>query len=253
MRTSLSSPPSRAAAAIAGILLLAVTAAAGADTVASSSAFGESVSLQILPLLGSPIHVNSGPLPAVTGTNPASHAQLASISVSAPALGTLLQTGILQVNAAALFPGTELVSGDAVVNTLQLRVAGGLPLLTLNADTLHSTAQIAGGCNDGAVTTGSANLTNVVLGGPLGLGLQVAANPPPNTVLLNVAGIRVVLNEQIPLTGSFPFGIAVNALHISLTSVPLGLSLLSGDIILAHAEAELQCTGGDGGGGGPTQ
>src|SRR5262245_45412999 len=97
------------------LLGLLVSASYGAST-AQSSAYGEYVNLHILPVLGSPIVVTSGPLPVTAGTAPPPYSgsnQVASAIVSAAGLGTLLQTGILTVHAASGVPNTNAVSADA--------------------------------------------------------------------------------------------------------------------------------------------
>ncbi|HXO20155.1 MAG TPA: choice-of-anchor P family protein [Thermoanaerobaculia bacterium] len=226
----------------APLLLALAPPVALAQPTATSYAYGESISVKLLPLLGSPIQINSGPFPAVFGANPSARAQAASVGVAAPALGTMLQTGILTATATSMHPTTGWLSADAVVDGARANVVGGLPLFWLGADTLHSSAQISGFCYFEPTASGWANLTNAAVGGPLGLGLSVPLDPPPNTVLLQVAGIRVVLNEQTFVTTNYFNSVAVNALHITLNALPVSaLGVLSGDIILAHSEAVLAC------------
>jgi len=100
------------AAVAAALALFTWTTAARAQNQAGSSAFAESVSLQVLPLLGSPVQVSSGPLPAVAGSAPPAYnltGELASIRVAAPALGTLLETDLLTVDAASTEPDADQV------------------------------------------------------------------------------------------------------------------------------------------------
>jgi uncharacterized repeat protein (TIGR01451 family) len=228
-----------------GVAQLFAIGPAGAQSAAASSAFGESISLSVLPLLGSPVRVTSGPLPFVGGTAPAPYAlsnQLASIAVAAPGLGTVLTTKLLTVHASSPLPAAGQATADATVDDLYLRLAGALPLLTVKATTLHSFAQLSGACSGAPDASGSASLTNVRLGGSLGLGLTLPINPAPNTVLINLAGIRVVLNEQILAQSGDTRTLTVNALHISIQALPaIGLGLLSSDVVISQAKASLTC------------
>ncbi len=229
-------------------------AASAADT-AASAAYGESITVHLVPLLGGGITVASGPLPVAAAiASPATDVSntAVSVSVSTPATGQILATGVLIARAAATPPSGAAATADATVDHLDAAVLGALPLLTLSADVVRATAN--GGCASGTPASGGTVLTNLRFGGALGLGLVPPTSLPPNTVLLNAAGVRVVLNEQIPtVVDGFP-GIAVNAIHISLDALPLGLTLATGDIVIAHAEAAIACdgSGGSGGGGGPT-
>jgi len=229
------------------VLLLALAASrpsAAQNGLASSSAFGESVSVQVLPVLGSPVQITSGPLPYVSGSAPPAYSltgQLAVVQVASPQLGLLLQASLLQVDAAAQEPATDQVSADATVAHVQLEIAGLLPALGLGAQAVSSSAQIVGPCDSQPVATGSTVLVGVQLSGPLGLGLSVQSRPAPNTVLLNAAGIRVVLNEQILSSDGTATDLTVNAVHVSVQELPVGLSLLSGDIILSQSHAHLAC------------
>ena len=243
---SLASPRFPFYAAFAALLLMSVVVprAVWAQTTATSSALGESLTVHVLPLLGSPVNVASGPLPTVSGSAPAAynlHDQVASVNASGAVglLGSvLLRTGIIEVNAASLLPTTDQVTSDATVNNLNLGLLG---LLTVGAGTVHSTASI-NGCAAGPAVAGSANITGGTVGGTLGLGLNLLANPNPNTVLLNVLGIKVVLNEQIATTSGNTHNLTVNAIHISLNVLNgLGLGALSGDIVVAQAKASLTC------------
>ena len=85
------------------------------------------------------------------------------------------------------------------------------------------------------VLTGSSNLSGVALSGLLA-GLSVAANPAPNTVLLNLLDVKITLNEQIVVGNQ----VTVNAIHFTLNNALLtGLGLLSGDITIAQSVATM--------------
>jgi len=219
--------------------------AVNAASLGASSAYGESVDLHLLPLLGAGIPITSGPLPTRSGSAPPAYdltQQVASVVVSSPLLGTVLQTGIFKAHAASTLPGQDSATGNAEVNNLSLRLAGVLPLLTLTADTVVSNAAATGPCTGAPTATGGTTLTNVVLGGPLGVGIAVPVHPSPNFVLLNLQGIRVVLNEQIATGTGLARGLTVNAIHVTVTnSVLAGLGVLSGDVTIAQSHADLFC------------
>lgn len=239
----------RRCAALAVAVLCGLSGAALAQTAGGSSAFGESISIQVLPLLGSPITVSSGPIPAVAGSAPAEYSlsgSLASVTVSSPALGTVLQAGLLDVDASSGIPATPSASADATVAEAQLALGTLLvPILGLSAQAVASSALVSGPCEAGAEaqTTGTTTLTAVQIIGPLGIHLSVPIQPPANTVLLNAAGLRVVLNEQVVDFDGTNTILTVNAIHISVDALPVpGLGVLAADIILSHSQAEVNCS-----------
>jgi uncharacterized repeat protein (TIGR01451 family) len=218
----------------------------GAQAQLSGSAFGEQVSLTVAPLLGGPVQVASGPLPQVSRTSTSAFSasdQLASVGVSTPLTGSILSTGLLTVTTAATTSSaTSEVVSTSGINGANLQVVGLLPLLTLGADEIRSSARLTG-CGAATVSTGTTNLVNARLGGTLGLGLSVLANPAPNTVLLNLLGIRLVLNEQLPSQNGNQRTLVVNAVHLSLNALPLtALGLLTGEVILGQSRAQSSCT-----------
>jgi hypothetical protein len=237
----------RRAAALTVAALLGLSGAALAQTAGSSSAFGESISIDVLPLLGSPIVVSSGPLPAVAGSAPAAYSlngELASITVASPALGTVLQTGLLDVDAASSVPDSAAASADATVANVQLVLGALVPVLRLGAEAVGSSAEVSGPCEAGAQaqTSGATTLAAAQLTGPLGLSVSLLAQPAPNTVVLDQAGLRVVLNEQIVAFDGVNTSLTVNAVHVSIDALPVaGLGALTADIILSQSKAQLTC------------
>jgi hypothetical protein len=224
------------------LALSARPALAQTPATAGSSAYGEWINLQVLPLLGGPVQVLSGPLPVVSGTAPASFdtsSDLASIGVTCSPLGKLLQTGLLQVDASSQAPNAPVAEADATIAAVNARIAGILSLLGLTADAVSSRAFLSCPCVVGkAVVTGSSVLANARLNG-----LAVDARPAPNTVLLDLVGLRVVLNEQIfTVTPDGQTDFTVNAVHVSLHGMACeGVGLISGDIVLAQSHAHMAC------------
>jgi uncharacterized repeat protein (TIGR01451 family) len=222
-----------------------MVATSWAQTVASSSAYGERVSLNLLPLLGQGVQVSSGPLPGIAGSSPPAYdrdANAASASVSLAGGGEILRTGVLNVEADA---AGNSVSARSLVNGLELDLVPSLPLLrllTLDAGTVRSSATIEGACGSLAAT-GSTQILQGDVGGVVAGGIALPENPAPNTVLLNLLGVRIILNEQIHSgDGVNERSLTVNAIHVQLqNSVLSGLGVLSGDIVIGHVEAHRAC------------
>lgn len=223
---------------------------------ADSSAFGESVDLTA-DTTGGIVTVTSGPLPQVAGTAPPNYNlsdSAASASASSATLGgEVLGTGVLTVTASSDVAAT-FVDATSTVDDLDLRVVPDLAalLLSLTADTVASRAEVMGSCDSGLVATGTTTLANANVAGDAadtaGATGAVTAAPAPNTVLLDAAGIRVVLNEQLVSgNGTDSSAITVNAIHISFDAValePLSPTgrILDGDIIVAQSQARFRCS-----------
>ncbi len=227
--------------------LILFAGTASAQTSGSSEAYGASVQANLVPLLGGGIPISLGPLPVASGAAPGPYDESdteASILLSTGLTGQILATGLLEASAASGIPGDTETSASAVVDGLDLRIVGSLltKLLTLSATTVGSTAVVDGAC--GALTAlGTSVIENAQVGGLLGVGLTVPSDPTPNFVLLDALGIRIVLNEQSTTgNGSTSRGISVNAIHVELDVSLLGIGALSGDIVLGHSEAEVQCS-----------
>ena len=220
---------------------------AQAQTTANSSAFGESIQLNLVPWLGGGLHVANGPWPQVSGTAPAVYAKNAnavSAQVSALLLGQILQTRVLDVNASASLTSGNQSRASATVNDAGLRLGGAFSPLNLNAAVLRTSAAISGTCGSFAAA-GSTDIANATVGGNFGVSPPVSIHPAPNTVLLNLAGIKVILNEQlVGGDGTTSRSLTVNAVHVRLqNSLLSGLGLLSGDIVIAQSQAAAQCAG----------
>ena len=231
--------------ALAGLLVLLILPAAALGQ-GSSSAYGTSVNLSLKPPLLPAVGIAAGPLATVSGSAPPPYTlsdSVASVLVSAPALGTLVATGVIDVDASSDVPNGPTTDASAVVHDLGLNVVGLLSVLSIDADTVQSTATVQGTCGIALNASGTTNIVNAVVGGSKGAGLSIAANPAPNTELLNVAGIRVVLNEQIPSgNGVTTAGITVRAIHVVLANLSLGtIGGLTGDIVIGESVASVNC------------
>lgn len=229
---------------LAGALFATVAASAvWGQAVGAARAFGEEIHLDLQPLLGVGVHVSSGPLPVAQG-NPSPFSQqasLASASLSLGPYGEVLRTGFLINRVDSTADGTT--SASSTLNALRLSLVPLQPLLTLRAAEVRSKAEVHGTCGSALTASGSTALVNASAGGILGLGLHLAANPAPNTVLLNLLGVRLVLNEQ--LTGGdgiLTRSLTVNAIHLSIHNALLAaIGGLSGDVVISHSEVSLDC------------
>lgn len=206
-------------------------------TAGESSAYGEFVDLIVTPHLGVAASVTSGPVPTVSGTAPAPY-DLTNSALSA-SVPPFLSTGLLTVNASSdvdSLSGSRNTSADATVNDLSVDLSVLLSSLGigLTATSVQSTAAVSGdfGAFSGVGTTTFEGLT---LNGVA----SILSTPAPNTVLLDLPGLTVTLNEQIindNLPGSY--GMEVNAVHVSFDDfLAPNLSLVSGDVILSHSQA----------------
>lgn len=232
----------------ATIFALSHVGVAAAQTTGESAAFGASVQLNLVPLLGGGIPITLGEQPSAGGSAPPAYnigpIDSASLSVSNGLTGQILSTGVVSVSAASSVPDETGAVATATINDLDTQLVGALiaELLTIGATTVQSTASIEGDC--GALTaSGGAVFEDAQIGGVIGGGQAIPDNPQANLVLLDTLGIRVVVNEQIVTgDGVLTRGLEVNALHISIDVSLLGIGALSGDIVLGHSEAAVECS-----------
>ena len=232
---------------------------AHAATTISSSAFAVTANLTLLGLAG----VSVGPFASASGTAPPVYSfseQIASANetLNLGVLGAVgvqqrLATGILRAMAASQFPPTQVGAPRAGADNLSMALGtvflGGFTnVLTIGASEVVSRSTVSG--NGGASATGFTSLAGLVLSGTAlgGLAINGSAfvNPDPNTVLFQLgvgptATLRIVLNEQTPLGRQTPTsaGISTNAIRMILNSFSIGGGLLSGDVIIAHSQAQI--------------
>jgi len=228
--------------AILGTLLaLAGAAAATAQASGASDAFGLSATIH-----AGPVAAIVQPTPAASGQAPPAydrHGAVATASVSAPGLGTLATTGVLQVSAASTLPSPTAGSAAATLDNLGLVAATAV---RLDADTVASTASAGGACGGALDAVGTTTIEHgrLTVSMPVPTVVDLAAQPAPNTTVFNQLGVRVVLNEQVASPGATSASISVNAVHVYLTNAALLGNLLNGDVIVSHAAASLACAQG---------
>jgi hypothetical protein len=148
--------------------------------------------------------------------------------------------------------GTEELLGAGLSLTSTLLHA--VPVLGLSLSTTDLVSTATAGYNSVTgkfYTSGGANIAGLkITSGLLGLvggSLTVADNPGMNTTIVNLATIKIILNEQISSVVNTPGGkgttngasMTTNAIHIYLTDFLLGGKLVTGDIILGHSFASI--------------
>ena len=152
-------------------------------------------------------------------------------------IGQHLGTNVLTTNANGTSTGAEATS---TVNNFTLGIAGLTSLLGINATTIQSYSQAnsVGGLDaSGSTTIEGLNFGGTILGSLL-LDGSLYVNPNPNTVLVDLLGLTIILNEQTSIgDGISGLGIGTNAIHIGFNNFALGTGILNGDIIIGHTEA----------------
>lgn len=216
---------------------------------ASSSAYAlgaqETVTAPLIPN----VNVTVGPVAATSGSAPPSYNvsnSVASVTESAAlvgnplSVGQNLNTGLLTSNSTGSATGAQ---ATATVDNASLGIGGVLFLpnyFNLAATTVQSFSQAnsVGGLDaSGSTTIEGLTVSGTALGS-LFIDGSLFVNPDPNTILLNIAGLKIILNEQILSgDGTTGIGIATNAIHASFTNFPVGVGLTNGDIVIGHTQA----------------
>ena len=231
---------------------------------ATSSAFGVFVDLNVDPPIFPSASLDLGPVGSVSGAAPPDFANsggVASIDADFSIVSSVpldvdanLSTGVIVTNASGSITPPAFASSDSTINGFSFTFVAD-PLIgpdvlvgSILATTIQSSADVSG--TFGALTrTGDTTIEGLAIDGVLGtllanlgLDLSLAVNAAPNTLLLDVAGVQVIVNEQI-LAGNLSntAGITTNALRVSFdTFTADGFGLLDGDIILAQSVAFIE-------------
>ena len=237
-------------------LPFAMTAPAHAAMVIDSSAYGLSSTLSA----ANTVLVNVGPLAATGGSAAPAYAHTAGLAtinqnLSLAGFGLLsvrekLRTGVVHSTASSPFPVTPTGTASATINdldvglTTQALLAPLLSVLNVSADTIVSTSSVS--AVGGLSAFGSSTIEGLDVGGlSLALGglfldSSLYVNPNANTVLVDLLGLRIVLNEQTHTgNGVSDIGIATNALRLTFDDFLLGGKLVSGDVIVGHSQASI--------------
>lgn len=240
-----------AAATAASVLALTAIPASAAVTMVSSSARGVYVDLSIGTIVGATI----GPIAAVSGTAPAPYdlnATVLSLDQSLD-LGTgitgllsqTLSTGVITSDAESPFPVDDSGRGYSNIEDLSLGLATQLLFLPpVNVLALGLSSITSETVFNGTSLVGNSELLGLTLTAlilPIDIDGSLFVNPDPNTVLIDLLGLRVVLNEQIYTSNTVGIttteSLVTTALRITYSDFLIGGRLLNGDIYLAQSEA----------------
>lgn|GEM_PF-1768933 len=247
--------------AMAVVLLATVTTGlANAAPVGASDAYGLGADLGVLGF----VSVSAGPIGQASGTSPGAYDNSntllsvnQSLALSSNVLGSFsqgLNTGVINTNANSSIPGSTQAAASSQISDLNLGLIFeplNLPLpltvLGLTASTISSSSEVVD--SGGLIATGDTQIEGLGLSTDvlslLGIDLGLAVNPDPNTVLVDLLGLRIVLNEQISNdVGGTGLGLETNAIHISfddfgLSVLGLDPQILNGDIYVGHTYAEV--------------
>ena len=241
-------------AVLATLSLSLLTTPALAQTASSS---GHALSASQTVRVGGAVtaNVNIAPVAATSGSAPpdynvtntvASVNQSTVLTTGLSGLTERVQTGLLTSTSSGTATGStasatvnDLAAGVGLSVITDPRLAG---ILTIGAKTIESesVASSIGGLSASGTTT----IEGLVIGGTalgaLTIDASVFANPDPNTILLSLAGLSVILNEQIfEGDGINSFGITTNAISIKFNNFVAGTGLLNGNLIIGQSRASV--------------
>lgn len=223
--------------AAAAVLFAVASAASGGISAAS-----EGTALDVnVNLLGGGLGINVVAAHAA-GAAPASYFDSDLVlSAAASALGVAsLSTGVLTADASSDVEASSSAGqafGASQVNGLSFDIVPTIlgSLVSLDSDTIGSSALVGW---DGSQFSSNAGFViedaDLVVAG-VG-SIFIDANAAPNTVLLDLAGIRIVLNEQILTQNGDTLSLEVNAIHITVD--PL-LNVVDADVVIGHSFATM--------------
>lgn len=230
-----------AVTAAALIIACASTQSSAADALTGGSgAYGLQANVRAAVGL---VRLDTGRVAHLTDDAPASYDRsqtVATVDASALAVATV-STGIVDCQITSNIDSGEAegyCDGTAFIDDLMLRVAPGVllnpDLVRITAGTISSSAILA---MDGAdiVPIAEVNIEDAFLK-VAGVPIPIIARPLPNTVLVNAAGIRIVLNEQILTTNGDTTSFVVNAIHITVDSA---LQVVDADVVIGNSSATL--------------
>jgi hypothetical protein len=206
------------AACVAAIASMAVFTSSALADVDKVLGHAEGLSAQINPAVGPDITL--GPLAVVDMVSPPGGTGPFTDSVATANIPNVLSAGIINARTEGGNLGSHAGFATSSASVADLRVGPATsPAITATL--------IASKCtSNGDGSTGSSTLTNVRV-----LGVLVAVNPAPNTVI-PIPGVgSVTLNEQVrPTNGPGDTSIIVQAIHVRLNGV-----LGTGDIVVAES------------------
>ena len=207
----------------------------------ASEGYGLSANLS---LLGIPALVIPATAPS-QGTAPAAYNHsnsVLSLGVSVPLVGSV-NTGVLESNAFSDVDGgvgSRIAYGDGTVDDLSINLVpldNGGNVVTLTATTVSAASATLGDTGVFAAL-GDSTLENLAIN-VMGNQLNIPVDPAPNTVLFDLLGVRIVLNEQLTSVTNDDALQLKKAIHITLYNVAGLGGVVSGDIVIAHSQANM--------------
>ena len=199
---------------------IGVSPASALVTTISSMGTGLSISATVS---GIPIMV--GPAFPASGVAPPPYNVTNSGTVSLPLAGLLTD---VSASAFSPFPPAEIGTATGTASSLSFVLPTGAIDITATAISSTSTADPGG-------ATGSTTITD--LSGTIGgVPVSFSGTPSVNDTILTMAGLTVILNQQIPDTKETQ-GITTNAIAIELSN--FGPGAASGSIDIGQSEASL--------------
>ena len=242
----------RSTAGLAGAVVVAAFTLSGLSLAGPASATGVAAGGGFADSYGLSIDTTilAGSLPVKV--NPLGHA-----SSSCPPTKAAMQAQVLGGGDAAVAKVAVLTSG-AGASCTGVSPTSMAQSQVLNVDALGLAAQVA--LHADAITAisnssctgvpgGSVKVVNLTIGGskvvPDGL---VAPNTKVASPVLSLLGLTVILNEQHPTANGR--GFVVNGVHIIAAkqgaAIPVGGTVLRGDVVISHALSGVVCPGGQG-------
>jgi uncharacterized repeat protein (TIGR01451 family) len=237
----------RSTLGVATVALLVPLAIGPASPAAAATpdpgGFAEAYGLLIdATLLQGNVPVNVGPLAPVASSCPPN-----SAAKTAELIGPIGDAQVAKADVIRTGAGTDCTKVETLgsAQTVNLDALGAAAPLAIHADLITATS--ATSCT--AAPKGSTVFSNITVGGtPVPLPTDVAPNTDLLPELFGPLGIRVILNEQHPASSGR--GLVVNGLHIiaaNTGALPIGGSVIRGDVVVSHAVSGVVCPGGPGG------
>jgi uncharacterized repeat protein (TIGR01451 family) len=225
---------------LAGSFVLATPASAAATSTAGGFAEGYGLLIDTTLLTGN-VPVAVGPLaPSASSCPPATGMKQAEVLGGGDA--QVAKADVLDSQAATDCTAKHSKAGAMTLNVDALGALGAAG--TVHTDEITTTADVT--CS--TAPTASTKIVNLSVGGTP---VPLPADIPPNFDLLpqlfGPLGVRIILNEQHPAADGR--GIVANGLHIIANgsgAVPVGGTLIRGDVVISHASAGVVCPGGPG-------
>ena len=193
-------------------------------------------------------------LTALEGNVPATIGPEAAVAASCEPTGPEKKTNLLEVgDPAAAYAEVLGTKADANCTTktskssarvINVDALDGSPI-DIHADAVTATSTTS--CT--AAPKGTTDIVGLSIAGQdIPLPDEIEPNMLVADPLLSQLGITIILNEQHP--ASLGRGLVVNAIHVIASgegaAIPVGGSVIRGDVVISHAVSSVVCPGGPG-------